>query len=328
MNVCIFSAKDFEQPFLDAANTLNHQVHSIALPLSLETVALAKGCEVASIFAGDDASAPVLEALYALGVRFIAIRAAGYDNVAMERARELGIKVANVPAYSPNAIAEHAVALMLALNRKLILSDRQVHAYDFTVGRLMGFDMHGKTVGIIGTGKIGRVTARILHGFGCNLLGYDIVENADIQQECRLRYVSLDELYASSDIITLHTPFNPQTAQLINKNSIAKMKRGVMLINASRGGLIKTGDVIAGLSDGHIGAFGADVYEGERGLFFFDHSATGLQDPVLNQLLVMPNVLITPHQAFATQEAMANIAETSFNNIDCWAGGDISPNEL
>jgi D-lactate dehydrogenase len=270
----------------------------------------------------------VLEALHGLGVRYIAIRAAGYDNVGMERAGQLGMKVANVPAYSPNAIAEHAVALMLALNRKLILADRQVHAYNFTVGGLMGFDMHGKTVGIIGTGKIGRVTARILHGFGCRLLGHDIKENASMKEDCQLRYVGLEELYASSDIITLHTPLNPQTAGLINSGSIAKMKPGVMLINTSRGGLVKTTEVIDALARGHISAFGADVYEAERGLFFFDHSAAGLKDPVLKKLLDMPNVLVTPHQAFATHEAMTNIADTSFSNIDCWAHGEASPNEL
>jgi D-lactate dehydrogenase len=261
-------------------------------------------------------------------VRYIAIRAAGYDNVHLETAHRLAIKVANVPAYSPYAIAEHAVAMMLALNRNIVLADRQVHQHNFAVGKLIGFDMHGKTVGIIGTGKIGGIAARILHGFGCKLLGYDISANPALESECGLCYVSLEKLYADSHIITLHTPFSKSTAQLINRRSIGQMRSGVMLINTARGGVVNTADVIEGLRGGRIGAYGADVYERERGLFFYDHSAKNLDDPLLLEMLSIPNVLITPHQAFATHEALGNIAENTFFSLACWNAGKDSPNEL
>ncbi len=328
MNIAIYSTKDYEVRYLEAACAGRHSLRFIPASLTGQTATLAKGCEAVCIFAGDDASAPVLEALHGEGVNAVSIRAAGYDNVDLDTAHRLGIKVANVPAYSPYAIAEHAIALILALNRKLVLADRQVHAHNFTVGGLVGFDLHSKTVGLIGTGNIGSKCAHILHGFGCELLAYDLRPDAALAKACNIRYVSLEELYASAHIISLHTPLNKTTTHLIDQHAIAQMQRGVMLINTARGRVVKTNDVLAALRSGHIGAFGADVYEGEHGLFFYDRSADVLTDQVLLQLLQMPNVLITPHQAYATVEALTNIADTTFINVDCWDNEKESPNEL
>lgn len=292
------------------------------------TVSLAEGCDVVCIFAGDTATAPVLHDLAASGVRHIAIRAAGYDNVDLQAASALGISVANVPEYSPHAIAEHAVALMLALNRELVLANTQVHAHDFTIEKLVGFDLHGKTVGIIGTGRIGATTAGILHGFGCKLLGHDLVETPALKGMYGLEYTNLKSLCEQSDIITLHTSLTPETKYLIGKSVISTMRRGVMLINTSRGALVNTADVIEGLQSGHIGWYGADVYEHEKGVFFYDRSDDGFEDELLEGLLRLPNVLVTPHQAFATGEALGNIADTTFYNIGCWAAEKQSENEL
>jgi D-lactate dehydrogenase len=217
---------------------------------------------------------------------------------------------------------------MMALNRKLIIADRQVHANNFSVGKLVGFDLHGKTVGIIGTGRIGSVCARILHGFGCSLLGYDVVKNHELEARCSLQYVDLKSLCEKADIITLHTCLTPETKYLINLNLIRTMKHGVMLINTARGAVVNTADVIQGLQDGQIGYYGADVYEGEKGIFFYDRTDNAPEDPVLRQLLGMPNVLITPHQAYATHEALRNIADTTCENIRNWGLGKSAAHEL
>lgn len=328
MKILFYSTKDFERPYLEAFDGTRGEVSFIKESLSLQTAERAKWFEVVSIFSGDDASAMVLEALYKNGIRFIAIRAAGYDNIDLQKAEELGISVANVPEYSPSAIAEHAVALMLALNRKLIIADKQVHAQNFTINNLVGFDLNGKTVGIIGVGRIGAVLAKILNGFGCRLLGYDIKENAELKEKYGLKYVELPELCREANIISIHTCLNPDTKYIINKKLVSQMQRGVMLINTSRGACVNTADIIAALQTGHIGYYGADVYENERGIFFYDCSGKELNDTMLTQLLSMPNVLITPHQAFATQQALTNIAVTTFYNINCWKNGSRSANEL
>ena len=217
---------------------------------------------------------------------------------------------------------------MLALNRKLILTDKQVHHYNFTVGNLVGFDLHQKTLGIIGTGRTGSVVAKILHGFGCRLLGYDIKENKELSEKYNLEYVDLKTLCRSSDILTLHTPLNTATKYLINKEMLDEMKLGVMLINTARGAVINTEHVIEALENGKIGYLGMDVYEKEKGIFFYDYSKNKITDEMLKKLMSYPNVIITPHQAFATNEALSNIADTTFYNIDCWANNKNSDNEL
>jgi len=336
MKTLFYSTKDFEQPYLMAAqkdpgaheSPISENAVFISEPLSVETVEKAKGFQIISIFTGDDASSAVLEKLSIYGVKFIAIRAAGYDNVDLKNAHKLGIIIANVPEYSPHAIAEHAVALILALNRKIIISDRQVHRHDFTVGNLIGFNLHRKTVGIIGTGRIGSIFAKIMYGFGCHLLGYDVRENETLSDKYGLKYVDLPTLCRESDIISLHTGLNADTKYLVNKNRIDEMQHGVMLINTGRGACVNTADVIAGLENGKIGYYGADVYENERGVYFYDHSLDELKDEILKKLLAMPNVLITPHQAFATKEAITNIANTTFENIRSWGNKLPSKNEL
>ena len=328
MKILFYSNTDFEQPYLEAANTRKEEVTFIKEALSLQTADKAKGFDVVSIFAGDDASSNVLEELYKNGVKFIAIRAAGYDNVDIKKATELNIVVANVPEYSPYAIAEHAVALILALNRKIATVDKQVHNLNFTTSNLVGFDLHGKTVGIIGVGKIGAVFAKIMHGFSCRLLGYDIKENKELQEKYGLEYVDLHALCREANIISIHTGLTPQINYLINKNLIDSMQHGTMIINTSHGGCVNTADVIEGLENGNIGYYGADAYENERGVFFYDHSGRELKDGILKKLLFMPNVIITPIQTIDTKEALTNIAANTFYNIDCFKNNQHSKNEL
>lgn len=328
MKTIIYSCKDFERPFLLEANKMKHKLTVVEQPLMADTIALANGHEAVVVFTGDDVSTAIVKELHKAGIKYIGIRAAGYDNVDISTANGLGIKCANVPEYSPYAIAEYAVALMLALNRKILLADRQVHQYNFTVGNLIGFDLHQKTVGIVGTGKIGSIAAKILHGFGCNLLGYDVSENYELTRKYDLRYVDLKTLCSSSDIITLHTPLNTATEYIIGKEMLGVMKPGVMLINTGRGALIKTECVIEALDTGRIGYLGMDVYEREKGIFFYDHSQNKVKDEVLKKLMDYPNVIITPHQAFATTEALSKIADTTFYNLDKWSGNLDSGNEL
>jgi D-lactate dehydrogenase len=280
------------------------------------------------VFTNDDVSAPVLRELQTFGIKYIAARSAGYDNIDLFEADILGMHVANVPGYSPYAVAEHAVALILALNRKLISSNEQVHDHNFTIGNLIGFDLHKKTVGIIGTGKIGSVMAHIMHGFGCEILAYDIHPSNDLAKKYDVRYCSLNEVCLRSDIISIHTPLNQLTRYLFNESTFAIMKKGVMIINTARGAVVDTGDLLKYLDKGIIGSYGADVYENERGIFFVDHSAKGIQDKTLKQLLAKKNVLITPHQGFATYEALVNIADITFYNILEWAAGATPDNEL
>jgi D-lactate dehydrogenase len=328
LKTLFYSTKDFELSYLKAAAGRDDEAVFSKDALSLQTADSAKGFDVVSIFTGDDASGTVLEALYKHGVRFIAIRAAGYDNIDLKKANELGITAANVPEYSPYAIAEHAVALILALNRKIITADSQVHRQNFSVSNLTGFDLHGKTAGIIGVGKIGSVLVKIMHGFGCRLLGYDISENKVLKEKFGLEYVDLPALCREANIISMHTCLTPGTRHMISKKLIGLMQHGTMLINTSRGACVNTADIIEGLETGQIGYYGADVYENERGVFFYDYSGRELKDAMLKKLLAMPNVLITPHQAFATKEALTNIAGITFYNINCWKKNQHSENEL
>lgn len=327
MEVLIYSARKFERENLERALSA-HTLHMTDTRLAVETAALAQGKEAVSIFVNDDASAPVLQKLKEAGVKYIALRSAGFNHVDLNEASRLGLKVARVPEYSPAAIAEHTIALMLAMNRKIVRAHSRIRDLNFSLEGLTGFDMSGKTAGIIGTGKIGQVVARILHGFNCKILAFDPVENKDLKARYDVRYTNPETLFQESDIITLHLPLTSESRYIISKASIDTMKHGVMLINTSRGGLVNTRDVINGLKTGKIGFFGIDVYEEEEGLFFVDHSDDILQDDIIARLMTFQNVLITSHQAFLTQEALAGIAETTRYNLDCWQRGTPSENEL
>ena len=327
MRVLFYSMKNFEAPYLASGNP-GIEVQSTEECLSEKTAVLAEGYQAISIFSGDDASAPVIEILKNKGVKFIAVRAAGFDNVDLDAANTAGIHVANVPEYSPNSIAEHAIALMLSLDRKIVPANQQMRSQNYSVNNLVGFDLYKKKVGIIGTGRIGSTVAKILHGFGCTLFAYDIVNNNRLEKENNVLYTGLHTLCSLCDIVTIHVPLNANTKYLIDKKLIQMMKPGVMLINTSRGAVVNTKDVLDGLVKGQIGYFGADVYEYEKGLFFYDHSGKPAKDLLLQRLVNLPNVLITPHQAFATKEALKNIAETTFYNLSVWDHGCASENEL
>jgi D-lactate dehydrogenase len=313
---------------LEAENKLGQEVIFINETLTLQTVEKAKGFEAICIFTSDDASVEVLKILHNNGTKHIAIRATGHDNVDIDKANDFGMQVANVPDYSPYAIAEHAVAMVLALNRKINISRKQILEHNFTINNLIGFDLHGKTVGIIGVGKIGSIFAKIMHGFGCKILGHDSIENKKLTELYGVKYVDLKTLCAQSNIISIHTGLTPSTKFIINKNCIDQMQFGTMLINTGRGACVNTKDVLEGLENGHIGFYGADVYENERGIFFNDLSKTELKDEMLKKILAMSNVIITPHQAFATKEALSDIANTTFYNIDCWSKNQHSKYEL
>tara|TARA_R110000751_G_scaffold96192_3_gene187721 strand:- start:872 stop:1885 length:1014 start_codon:yes stop_codon:yes gene_type:complete len=328
MKTTIFSTHKFEEPYLVKANNGAHQLKLLESRLTEETAVLATGSEAISLFTSDDALGHILEKLSVFGVKYIALRTAGFNHVDIEKAAELNIKVARVPAYSPYAIAEHAMALILALNRKLIKAHNRVRDQNFSLNGLTGFDLNGKTVGVIGTGKIGAVLVKILHGFGCNILVQDVVEDKNLINSYGVRYTDCETICKQADIISLHVPLTPSTKHLIDKKYIALMKTGVMLINTSRGGLVDTKAVIEGLKSKKIGYFGIDVYEEEEGLFFEDHSDEILQDDVIARLMTFNNVLITSHQAFLTDTALTNIADTTIYNLDCFEKGMDSGNEV
>jgi len=328
MRILVYSAKDFEIPYLKRANLLHFDLDFTDKSLNIHTTSLSRGYDCVCVFTNDDVSAHVMRDLQAFGVKYIAARSAGYDNIDLFEAEIIGMHVANVPEYSPYAVAEHAVGLILALNRKLVIANEQVHDHNFTLGNLVGFDLHKKTIGLIGTGRIGSVMAGIMHGFGCELLAYDINPSDELSRKYDVRFCSLNEVCLRSDIISIHAPLNQLTKHMLNENTFSIMKKGVMIINTARGAVVDTEALLKYLNSGIIGSYGADVYEKERGIFFFDHSAMGIEDKVLKQLLAKKNVLITPHQAFATYEALANIADTTFYNILEWAAGATPDNEL
>ncbi|WP_411895526.1 2-hydroxyacid dehydrogenase [Winogradskyella sp. A2] len=328
MKVLIYSAKAFEIPFLEKANGKKHQITFIEDLLNSKTAIKAIGFDAVSIFSADEACFITIEKLKEFGVKYIALRSVGHDNVNLKTASRLGIKVANVPGYSPYAIAEHAVSLLLALNRKLIESNKRVKVYNFNLDGLVGVDLNNKTVGIIGTGKIGSAMAKIMYGFGCNLLGHDIQQDENLIKNYQLRYTSLTELCEQSDVISIHLPLNTETHYMINEDLISLMKTNVIIINTARGAVIKTEDIIDALKKDNIGALGIDVYENERGVFFKDRSSEIPDDSMLIQLNAYPNVLITGHHAYLTHEALTNIAETTFYNLNQWEKGIASENEL
>lgn len=318
MTVTVFSTKSYDRRFLTDANAAaGHEIRFFDMRLSPETAVLAQGAETVCAFVNDDLSAPVLDILARGGTRLIALRCAGFNNVDLTAAQDLGLTVARVPAYSPHAVAEHTVALLLALNRNIHRAHNRVREGNFALDGLLGFDLHGKTMGIIGTGIIGAVLARIMAGFGCGLLGHDVAENPHCTA-LGMTYVTRDEILAQSDILSLHCPLTPDTHHMIGFDALPRLKRGVMILNTSRGAVIDARAAIAGLKDGTIGGLGLDVYEEETDLFFEDLSDTAIQDDVFARLLTFPNVLITGHQAFLTHEALAAIAETTIGNIDAF----------
>ena len=314
MRVGIFSTKKYTRTFLTAANERHgHELVFFEPRLTVETAALGRGFPAVCIFVNDRADTDVLKLLRTGGTRLVALRCAGFNNVDLAAAKELGLTVVRVPAYSPHAVAEHTVGLILALNRKIHRAYARVRDGNLALDGLLGFDLHGRTVGVVGTGRIGTIVARILSGFGCHVLACDPVANEDLEDV--VKYVTPQELLGGSDIVTLHCPLTPATHRLIDAAALEQMKEGAMLINTSRGALIDTQAVIAALKSGRLGYLGLDVYEEEADLFFEDLSDQVIRDDVFARLLTFPNVIITGHQAFFTREAMDNIAETTLANV-------------
>ena len=321
MRIAVFSTKPYDRRFLEAANLAAGGTHAFAwieARLDAATARLAEGAEAACLFVNDRADAEALRVLAAGGVRLLALRSAGFNHVDLPEAKRLGLAVGRVPAYSPEAVAEHTAALILALNRKIHRAYARVREGNFALEGLLGFDLHGRTVGVIGTGQIGAVFARIMAGFGCRLLGYDPHPNPACLA-LGMEYRELDALLPEADIVSLHCPLTPATRHLINAARLLRMKPGAMLVNTSRGAILDTAAVVESLKAGHLGHLGLDVYEEEEKLFFEDLSGTVIEDDVFARLLTFPNVLITGHQAFFTEEAMRAIAETTLANVDSFA---------
>ncbi len=317
MKVSVFSTKSYDRKYLEIANQQYHfEFEFFDFMLNEQTVKMAEGCEAVCIFVNDDGSRKVLEKLAEQGTKMVALRCAGFNNVDLQAAKELGIQVVRVPAYSPEAVAEHTVGLMMTLNRRIHRAYQRTREANFSLEGLIGFNMYKRTVGVIGTGKIGIATMRILKGFGMNILAFDPFKNP-VVEEIGAKYVTLDELYAKSDVITLHCPATPENYHLLNKEAFDKMKDGVMIINTSRGSLIDTPEAIEALKRRKIGALGMDVYENERDLFFEDKSNEVILDDVFRRLSSCHNVLLTGHQAFLTEEALMNISDVTLHNIDC-----------
>jgi D-lactate dehydrogenase len=287
--------------------------------LTKETAATARGAQAVCVFVNDQVDRPCLETLASQGVKLVALRCTGYNNVDLAAAKELKLAVTRVPVYSPYAVAEHAVALLLTLNRRIHRSFNRVRELNFSLNGLVGFDLHGKTAGILGTGKIGRIMARILRGFGMTLLAYDPFPNREWAAQQGVEYVDASSLAGLSDVISLHIPLTPETKHIIRRETLDLMKPGAILINVSRGALIDTTAVIEALKSGRLGGMALDVYEEEEGIFFEDLSGQVLQDDELARLLTFPNVLITAHQAFLTREALSDIAQTTVANLQALA---------
>ena len=322
MKVAIFATKSYDREFLEEANMrFGHELTFFDPNLSSETVRMAEGFHAVCVFVNDRLDEQVLNQLLLFGIKIVALRCAGFNNVDLAAAEKLGVTVVRVPAYSPEAVAEHTVGLMLTLNRKIHRAFARVREGNFALEGLLGFDMRGKRVGIIGTGRIGTAVAKILRGFRCEILASDPFPNGECE-ELGVRYVKLGDLATRSDIITLHCPLTPETHHLINADLLEGTKRGFMLINTGRGALIDTRAVIRGIKNGSIGYLGLDVYEEESDLFFENLSETVIQDDIFARLLTFPNVLITGHQGFFTREAMQSIAETTLANITAFEKGD------
>lgn len=319
MKIAFFSTKSYDREFFNRYVT-THEIIYFEARLGTQTVNLTAGCDAVCVFVNDRLHAAVIAELKKAGVKLIALRCAGFNNVDLDAAKASGIKVVRVPAYSPHAVAEHAVALIMTLNRKTHKAYNRVREGNFSLERLTGFDLYEKTVGVIGTGKIGQAFCNIMQGFGCKVLAFDLMENKALAAT-GVEYVPLVDVLEQCDIISLHCPLNELTKHIINQQTLGMMKEGVMLINTSRGGLIDTVAVIESLKNGKIGYLGLDVYEQEEKLFFKDLSENIIQDDVIMRLLSFPNVLITSHQGFFTEEALTQIAQTTLGNIDAFEAG-------
>jgi len=316
MKITFFSTQPYDKEYFLKHNAdFGFTLEFLETGLDEKTVDLVKKSEAVCVFVNDIVNKVVIECLASRGVKIIALRCAGFNNVDLQAARENGIKVCRVPAYSPEAVAEHAVAMILTLNRKTHKAYNRVREQNFALHGLLGFDLHGKTVGVIGTGNIGRAFCKIMVGFGCRVLAFDLVANKEMEA-IGVDYLPLLELLTQSDIISLHSPLNDQTHNLINTDTLEQIKDGAMLVNTSRGGLVDTRAVIEALKSGKLGYVGIDVYEQEEKLFFRDLSGGIIQDDVISRLVSFPNVLITAHQGFFTREALTQIANVTLNNID------------
>jgi D-lactate dehydrogenase len=328
LNIAVFSAKRYDRDYLDAANAASgHRITYFDVPLERETAPLAHAYDAVCIFVNDKADANVLEALSHGATRLVALRCTGFNNVDLQAAARLGIKVVRVVTYSPYSVAEHAVALLLAINRKIHRAYNRTRDSNFELDGLMGFDLHGKTVAVIGTGKIGRVFARIMLGFGCEVIGYDKYPSSEFEA-LGVRYAQPGEIGARADIISLHCPLTPETRHIINADTLSRAKRGALLVNTSRGGLVDTEAAIEALKSGQLGGLAIDVYEQEADLFFRDLSSAIIADDVFQRLLSFPNVIVTGHQAFFTREAISTICETTIHSINEFAAGQPLANEI
>ena len=321
MKTVVFDTKPYDRESLEPAANGEIEWSFQPFRLDAETADAARGADAICIFVNDKADRPVLQLLHSLGVRHIALRCAGFNGVDIPAATELGLSVTRVPAYSPYAVAEHAVALLLAINRKIPRANNRVHNLNFSLNALVGFDLHGKTAGMIGTGKIGRVAAEILRGFGMKILAYDPFPSTDWAKNAGVEYTDLKTLARESAVISLHAPLTKETHHIIGRETLELMRPGVILINVSRGGLIDTKALIAALKSGKLGGVGLDVYEEEGGIFFEDLSCKILHDDDLARLLTFRNVLITAHQAFLTYEALGEIARVTVENLTALARG-------
>ena len=320
--ITFYSTQPYDIESFDQINkNFGFQLNYFEEILRSHNTHLAEGTKAVCIFVNDHCHAGIIEKLANEGVKIIALRSAGFNNVDLEAAKKFGITVVRVPAYSPEAVAEHAIAMILTLNRKIHKAYNRVREQNFSLKGLLGFDLYGKTIGIVGTGKIGIAFGRIMKGFGCELLAFDPYPNEELIEN-GVKYVELDELLNRSDIVSLHCPLIKDTQHMINKESLAKMKPGAMLVNTSRGGLVKTEDTIESLKKHHLGGLAIDVYEQEEKIFFRDLSTNIIQDDTLQRLMSFPNVLITAHQAFFTHEALEQIATTTLNNIKSFFDGE------
>ena len=315
VKIAFFDTKEYDREMFESYNKeYNYELTFFKTKLNEETVALAQGFDVVCIFVNDCADKEVLQKLKSYGVKLLALRCAGFNNVDIANMPK-GLVAVRVPAYSPYAVAEHTCGLLLALNRKIYKAYQRAKKYNFSLDGLLGFDIHGKTVGVIGTGKIGKVFIQIMNGFGAKVIANDIYEDKQAEKDLGFTYVSLDELYEKSDIISLHCPLTDENMKLINKETMSKMKDGVIILNTSRGKLIDAKDLVEMLEKGHIGGVGLDVFEDEEEYFLNDMSNSYIRDPELSILLSMPNVVITSHQAFFTKEALDQITKTTLNNV-------------
>ncbi|MEZ7500112.1 NAD(P)-dependent oxidoreductase [Flavobacterium sp. Arc3] len=328
MKILMYSIYEFDKPFIENATHGKLEIEYTNQPLNENTAKLAEGYEGISLFTPDNASDTVLEKLYFYGVRYIALRSVGHDYIDLKKARALGIKVTNITAYSPYSVAEHAVTLLLALNRKIILGQKLMQMGDYRLDHLVGFDLHGKTIGIIGTGRIGTAFAKIMLGFGCQILAYDSHKNEELLQQTAVTYTTLENLCATSDVISVHCALNHETKYMFNKSSFNLMKKGVIFINTARGTIVNTEDLIDAIKIGHIGAAGLDVYENENTIFFGNHINKKIEDHMYIILRSFPNVLITGHQGFLTKEALEKIAHDIIANFNAWAYNGVSQNEI